>query len=71
VGSGLAPKTAFRRRLDSVIPSHIGHIVQNAAGFEPGSNQVVLTDGSKVGYDYLIVASGLQISEWDSLAANS
>jgi NADH dehydrogenase FAD-containing subunit len=64
VGSGLAPKTSFRRRLDSLIPSHVGHIVQHAAGFEPGSNQVVLADGSKVGYDYLIVASGLQISEW-------
>ncbi|RSH90529.1 hypothetical protein EHS25_001134 [Saitozyma podzolica] len=62
VGSGLAPKTSFRRRLDSLIPSHIGHIVQHAAGFEPGSNQVVLADGSKVGYDYLIVASGLQIN---------
>lgn len=70
MGSGLAPKTDFRRPLSSFIPSHIAQIQAKAKGFEPGSNQVVLEDGSKVGYEYLIVAPGLQISESHKVVSN-
>lgn len=63
VGSGLASKETYRRPLSSLIGDQFAHIPQNAAGFEPGANQVVLADGSKIGYDYLIVGAGLQISE--------
>lgn len=62
VGSGLANKQDFRRPLADLIPSHIGHIPSKAEGYEPGSNQVVLSDGSKVSYDYLVVAPGLKLS---------
>jgi hypothetical protein len=48
--------------LDSLIPSHIGHIQAQAESYEPGTNQVVLNDGSKVSYDYLVVAPGLKLS---------
>lgn len=63
VGSGLADKKEFRRPLESLIPSHIGHIQAQASGYEPGTNQVVLNDGSKVSYDYLVVAPGLKLSK--------
>lgn len=66
VGSGLADKEGFRKPLDALIPPYIGHIHENAAAFEPGTNEVVLTDGSKVGYDFLVVAPGLQIN-WDKI----
>ncbi|TYJ55041.1 hypothetical protein B9479_004264 [Cryptococcus floricola] len=66
VGSGLASKEDYRRPVDALIPKHLAHIAQNAAGFEPGSNQVVLADGSKVTYDFLVVAAGLQIN-WDNI----
>ncbi|ORY31980.1 putative Sulfide:quinone oxidoreductase mitochondrial precursor [Naematelia encephala] len=66
VGSGLAKKENFRRSLDSLIPAHIAHIPVNAAGFEPESNQVVLSDGSKVGYEYLVVAAGIQ-TNWNKI----
>jgi NADH dehydrogenase FAD-containing subunit len=45
-----------------LIPSHIGHIQAQAESYEPGTNQVVLNDGSKVSYDYLVVAPGLKLS---------
>ncbi|WVR03412.1 hypothetical protein IAU60_000403 [Kwoniella sp. DSM 27419] len=62
VGSGLAAKESYRRPLDSLISPNFAHIPQNAAGFEPGANQVVLADGSKLNYDFLVVAAGLQIN---------
>lgn len=62
VGSGLADKEAFRRPLDSLIPAHFAHIQGAAANVEPQSSRVVLADGSKVGYEYLVVAAGLQIN---------
>ncbi|WWC57949.1 uncharacterized protein I303_100484 [Kwoniella dejecticola CBS 10117] len=66
VGSGLADKQSYRKPLDSLISPHFAHIPQNASGFEPGANQVVLADGSKVSYDYLVVAAGIQIN-WDNI----
>jgi sulfide:quinone oxidoreductase len=50
--------------LASLIPGHIAQIHGKASGFEPATNQVILEDGSKVGYDYLVVAAGIQTSEW-------
>ena len=58
----MADKKEFRRPLESLIPSHIGHIQAQAESYEPGTNQVVLNDGSKVSYDYLVVAPGLKLS---------
>ncbi|WWD22262.1 hypothetical protein CI109_106753 [Kwoniella shandongensis] len=62
VGSGLAAKESYRRPLASLISPNFAHIPQNASGFEPGANQVVLADGSKLNYDYLVVAAGIQIN---------
>jgi len=66
VGSGLASKEDYRKPLKSLIPPHISQVHGRAAGFQPDSNQVLLEDGSKVGYDYLIVAPGLQ-SNYDKV----
>ncbi|KAK8845314.1 hypothetical protein IAR55_006027 [Kwoniella newhampshirensis] len=62
VGSGLAAKESYRRPLASLISPNFAHIPQNASGFEPGANKVLLADGSKLGYDYLVVAAGIQIN---------
>jgi len=63
VGSGLADKNTYRRPLSSLIPGHFAHVHARAAGFEPESNEVVLEDGFKVGYEWLVVAPGIQTSE--------
>lgn len=62
VGSGLGDKASFRRPLDSLIPKNFAHVNAQASAFEPGTNQVVLSDGSKIGYDFLVVAPGIQIN---------
>ena len=66
----MADKKEFRRPLESLIPSHIGHIQAQAESYEPGTNQVVLNDGSKVSYDYLVVAPGLKLSMSNSSFPN-
>lgn len=63
VGSGLAPKQSFARPTSSLIPSHIAHIRQNVKGFKPEENRILLEGGGEVGYDAVVVAAGLQISE--------
>ncbi len=63
VGGGLAKKEKFRRNLDDLIPSQFEFVKTSVKGFEPSSNQVVLNDGRKMAYDYLVVAAGIQISE--------
>ncbi len=50
--------------MDSLIPSHIAHIPASAKSFSPSSNSLQLNNGETVKYDYLIVAAGLQISEY-------
>jgi NADH dehydrogenase FAD-containing subunit len=54
----------MRKPLASIIPSHLKLIPSAASGFEPGTNEVVLSDGGRIGYDYLVVAAGLSTSEW-------
>ncbi|ORX34563.1 hypothetical protein BD324DRAFT_636411 [Kockovaella imperatae] len=61
VGSGLATKEEFRRPLASLIPGHIAQVHGRAAAFEPHNNRVILEGGLRVGYDYLVVAPGLEI----------
>ncbi|KAL7421417.1 hypothetical protein Q5752_004302 [Cryptotrichosporon argae] len=62
VGSGLADKAAFRRPLASLIPDYFAHVKAKAQSFEPATNSVTLSDGSRIAYDYLVVAPGLQIN---------
>lgn len=48
VGSGLASKETYRRPVSSLIGNQFAHIPQNAAGFEPGANQVSSRTGARL-----------------------
>jgi NADH dehydrogenase FAD-containing subunit len=48
--------------MSTVIPSWATHISQSVQSFAPESNQVTLSSGDKLNYEYLIVASGIQIN---------
>lgn len=66
MGSGLMNKEDTRRPLSSLIPSWATHIPQAVESFAPESNEVKLNNGDTVKYEYLIVASGIQIN-WASI----
>ncbi|KAH9001048.1 FAD/NAD-P-binding domain-containing protein [Lactarius akahatsu] len=62
VGAGLKQKSMLRRPLAELIPSHITHIAENVASFDPAHNAVRTDAGRTLAYDALVVATGLQVN---------
>ena len=59
-------KQDTRRPLSTLIPSWATHLSQSVESFAPENNQITLSSGDKINYEYLIVASGLQIN-WSAI----
>ncbi|KAF5358208.1 hypothetical protein D9756_001607 [Leucocoprinus leucothites] len=66
VGSGLKPKTDFRKSLASLVPKHISLISDNVKTFTPNKSTVTTTSGRDLSYDVLVVAAGLQVN-WNAI----
>ena len=67
MGSGLKQKSETRRRLASLIPSHLAHIPEAVKTFSPASSSVTTSSGRTLNYDALIVATGLQ-TNWSAIS---
>jgi sulfide:quinone oxidoreductase len=71
VGGGVFDRRRTQRSMASVIPKGVTWIRAAAAGFRPEANEVVLEDGTAIGYRVLVAAPGLTL-DWaaiDGLAA--
>ncbi len=66
VGAGVFSPESTRRDMGAVMPDAATWIRQAAAGFAPGSDQVVLADGSTVRYRVLVAAPVLKL-DWDAI----
>lgn len=66
VGGGAFPLARTRRNEADLIPADVTWIRQAAAGFDPDRNSVILADGQRIGYDWLVVCPGLQL-DWDRI----
>ncbi len=66
VGAGVFTKDVTERNEADFIPKGACWIQDRATEFLPDENVVTIGDGRRVGYDYLIVAPGLQI-DWDKI----
>lgn len=66
VGGGAFDAEDTRRTQASCMPPQARWIKQSVKGFEPDQNRIVLDDGSAVGYQYLIVAAGIQL-DWHKI----
>lgn len=66
VGGGAYNAASTKRTLKSVLPSGITHIAKPVAGFVPEENQIELADGQRIGYDFLVVAAGIQLN-WGAI----
>jgi len=67
VGAGMRKNTESVKPLQDFIPNGTEWINKSATTIDPTNNSVTLNDGSKVNYDYLIVAAGIQI-DWDKIS---
>ena len=66
VGGGVFDRKQTERPMDSLLPEGVKWIRSACAGFEPDRNQVVLEDGTRLGYRILVVAPGLKL-DWASV----
>jgi sulfide:quinone oxidoreductase len=61
VGGGRAPASATVRPEASVMPKGVTWVRDAAAGIDPDARTVTTESGRTVGYDYLVVAPGIQL----------
>ncbi len=66
VGGGIFAPDQPQTLTEKVMPSGVHWIKTAAASVEPEHNQVILDDGSHVGYRQLVVAAGLKL-DWDAV----
>ncbi len=66
VGGGVFDKRKSERREDSLIPKGASWVRDAVSAFVPEENEVVTAGGRRIGYDFLVVAPGIQI-DWDAI----
>ncbi len=66
VGAGVFTPEATRRPMADVMPAAADWLHQGATTFHPDDDQVVLTDGTRIGYCALVVAAGIKL-DWDAI----
>jgi sulfide:quinone oxidoreductase len=70
VGGGVVPKEQSRRREADVLPKQVAWIRQAVSSFDPAASAVTLDDGTRVSYEYLVVAVGLKLN-WEQIKGMS
>jgi sulfide:quinone oxidoreductase len=63
IGPGIARPAENVQPEASVLPRGVHWIHGTAAEIDPGARAVALTEGTRIGYDFLVVAPGIQI-DW-------
>lgn len=66
VGGGCAPAQESERAEAGLIPRGVRWIRDAASEIDPESRKVSTRDGETIGYDFLIVAPGIQL-DWDAI----
>lgn len=66
VGGGVFPREESEREEEDFIPKGATWLQDAVTGFDPEQDSVQTRQGHTIGYDYLIVAPGLQIN-WDAI----
>ncbi|PUB09997.1 FAD/NAD(P)-binding oxidoreductase [Paenisporosarcina sp. OV554] len=62
VGGGAAQKEQTERDQSSVIPEGANWLAERVSSFTPDKNELITEEGTKVTYEYLVVAAGIQLN---------
>lgn len=62
IGGGIKTLSQATRSMKSVLPAKCEWIQSKAVNFDPVNQKVTTANGEEVGYDYLVVAMGLQLN---------
>ncbi|TPX57184.1 hypothetical protein SpCBS45565_g08266 [Spizellomyces sp. 'palustris'] len=65
VGAGLKPFSDSEKPMSELVPEEAEWLQKRVTKIDP-ENQVVLTDGKEIKYDFLVVASGINV-DWDKI----
>ncbi|HET9147965.1 MAG TPA: FAD/NAD(P)-binding oxidoreductase [Acetobacteraceae bacterium] len=66
VGGGIFNSGQTVRPMETALPRGVQWIRNSVAAFDPGQNEVILEDGSRIAYRALVVAPGLTL-RWDAI----
>lgn len=66
VGGGVFKREQTERQMASLMPKGVQWIRSACSGFDPEHNQVILEDGTRIGYKVLITSPGLKLN-WDGV----
>ncbi|MFG0294699.1 MAG: FAD/NAD(P)-binding oxidoreductase [Maioricimonas sp. JB045] len=66
VGGGMFPREESARNEADVIPDEATWIQDAVTAFDPEAGTITTRDGRTIGYEYLVVAPGIQIN-WDRI----
>jgi sulfide:quinone oxidoreductase len=66
VGGGAYRAEDTRRPLHDCLPDTVRHIADRVTRLLPDERQVELSDGSRIVYDFLVVAAGIQV-RWNAI----
>jgi len=62
VGAGVWKQSDIQYKRDDFVPSGVKLVKETAVEFDPDSNTVVTDKGTKISYDYLVIAAGIQLN---------
>ncbi|XP_012258148.2 sulfide:quinone oxidoreductase, mitochondrial [Athalia rosae] len=66
IGGGVKPFESCHEKMEKVLPKSAKWVKDKVTKFDPKSNTVIVGNGDSIEYEYLIVATGLQL-HWDKI----
>jgi sulfide:quinone oxidoreductase len=66
VGAGVFPHSKSEKSMEDILPEGATLISASVTAFIPEKKQVILSNGSTMTYDLLVVAAGIQL-DWDKI----
>lgn len=62
IGAGLKELSSSHRNMKDILPKKAKWVKDSVSSFQPKDNSVTTKEGHTISYDYMIVATGLQLN---------